>query len=135
MAYERYTPMRDTPMGWPMAQKIHAYEMAPLRSTPMRDAPVRDAPMRWPAYERHVYEMAPVRNTSMRDAPMRWPPMRDTPMRWSMGDVYLGDAFNQSIQIAFTIWDPKWPRSLSRVYFTFFAACEHTAWGESGAGV
>ena len=66
---------------------------------------------------------------------MRDTPMRDTPMRWSMGDVYLGDTFNQSIQIAFTIWDPKWPRSLSRVYFTFFAACEHTAWGESGAGV
>jgi hypothetical protein len=46
------------------ACKIHAYEMAPVRSTPMRDAPVRDAPM-------------------------GWLPMRDTPMRWSTGDARL----------------------------------------------
>jgi hypothetical protein len=34
--------------------------------------------------------------------------MRDTPIKCpSIGDVYLGSTFNQSVQIAFTIWDPQ----------------------------
>jgi hypothetical protein len=40
--------------------------------------------------------------------------MRDTPMGWSMGDarpsigdVCLGDAFNESIQIVFIIWESQ----------------------------
>jgi hypothetical protein len=34
--------------------------------------------------------------------------MRDMPIKCpSIGDVYLGSTFNQSVQIAFTIWDPQ----------------------------
>ena len=50
------------------------------------------------AYERHAYEMA-----YGRCMPIKCP---------SIGDVCLGDAFNQSIQIAFTIGTPKWVLSI-----------------------
>jgi hypothetical protein len=61
MAYGRGTPMRDTPMRWPMEEtrlrdgiwEMHAYEMY--------------------AYcERHAYEMAYERCTLMGDTPMGW---------------------------------------------------------------
>jgi hypothetical protein len=64
------------------------------------------------AYERHAYEMAPVRSTSERRVYERhaygmvyW---RCTPIKCpSIGDICLEDTFNQSIQIAFTLWDPQ----------------------------
>jgi hypothetical protein len=34
--------------------------------------------------------------------------MRDMPIKCpSIGDVYLGSTFNQSVRITFTIWDPQ----------------------------
>ena len=35
----------------------------------------------------------------------------------SIGDIYLEDTFNQSIQIAFTIWDPQMASLLVMVMF------------------
>jgi hypothetical protein len=51
MAYERCTPVRGTPMRWPMGEtrlwdgpcERHAYVMAYERGTPMRDSPMGDA--------------------------------------------------------------------------------------------
>ena len=54
------------------------------------------------AYERHAYEMVYGRST-----PIECP---------SVEDVCLGDAFNQSIQIAFTIWDPQMVSLLVTIY-------------------
>jgi hypothetical protein len=45
-AYERCTPMRDTPMRWPCEKHVHERR----------------------AYEKHAYEMAYGRGTHMRDA-------------------------------------------------------------------
>jgi len=88
--YMRCAPVRGTPVKWPMRDarlwdglcEMHAYERRAHELA---------------AYERHAYEMTPARSTST----------RDTPMRWSMGDVCLGDAFNRPIQVAFAIWDPQ----------------------------
>jgi hypothetical protein len=81
-------------MGDARLWEMHAHEM---RACKVVHAYERRACERH-AYEKHAYEMVYGRCT-----PIKCP---------SIGDVYLGDAFNQSIQIAFTIWDPKWPRSL-----------------------
>jgi hypothetical protein len=84
------------------AYERHAYEMAYGRCTPMRDKPTR-----WPVgdtrlWERHVHEMAYGRGTPMR-SPVRGMPMRDMPIKCpSIGDVYLGSTFNQSVRITFT---------------------------------
>jgi hypothetical protein len=60
--------------------------------------PMRDARL-WDGFcEMHAYEIAPVRAMPMRDMPIKCP---------SIGDVYLGSTFNQSVQIAFTIWEPQ----------------------------
>jgi hypothetical protein len=82
---------------------------ARLREIRLWDDPCEKHTYERRAYERHAYEMAPVRSTSMRDASMR-----DTPIKCpSIGDVCLGDTFNQPIQIAFTtaFGTIKWPRS------------------------
>jgi hypothetical protein len=63
MAYERCTPMRDARL-WDGLCEMRAYEMAVYEMAAYEMA----------ACERHAYEM---------------PPMRDTPMRWSMGDARL----------------------------------------------
>jgi hypothetical protein len=75
--------LRDIPVRWPMRDarlwEMYAYEIA-----------VYDP------CERHAYEMAYERCT-----PLRWPwekhvcthvrctPVRDTPMRWPMGEAHL----------------------------------------------
>src|ERR1700728_4478479 len=80
------------------------------------------------AYERHAYEMAPVRSISMRRVYeghvygiVYW---RCTPIKYpSIGDIYLEDTFNQSIQIAFTIWDSPNGLAPRNGYVWYFCYC------------
>ena len=76
--------------------------MAPVRDTSYERRACKKHAYEMAAYERHAYEMVYGRCT-----PIKCP---------SIGDLCLGDAFNQSIQIAFTIWDPQMASLLVTIY-------------------
>jgi hypothetical protein len=111
-AYKRCTPTRDARL-WDGLCEMHAYdmaayEMAAYGMAAYGMAPVRSMPERR-AYERHTYEMVYRICT-----PIKCPSIRE---------VCLRDTFNQSIQIAFTIWDPQMASLLVVINENVTTAC------------
>ena len=78
----RDTPVRDTPM-----------RLAPLRDTCeiayKRGGPYERHAYERQAYERRTYEMAACKGHAYEMAYARCTPLRDTPMRWPMGEARL----------------------------------------------
>jgi len=99
------------------AYERHAYEMAPVRGTPMR-WPMKDARL-WEtrlwdglcekhAYERRAYEMA-----AYERHPYGMVYWRCTSIKYPS----IGDVFNESVQITFTIWNSQMASLLVRYRF------------------